>query len=177
MGEIGSFDALLSIAQPKGEIVDSAGKIIKTATRDTPDQIMLQGTLAGSKPVAITFFVRGGPPFKGDPALKWKILGTKGELEIINPLLLAADVIDTDAEIRLHDFATDQVTFVDWKVGDEWEETLPVPAQNIARMYEAFANGEAKRLVTLEQAVMRHRMLDEMEKSSEEGRKGNYLKR
>ena len=94
------------------------------------------------------------------------------------------DVVDTGAEIRFHDFETGQVRNVDWEVGDIWErEELEVPARNIARVYEAFAEklggaegdgdeeGEGK-LADFDEALKRHRMVDAMEKSSEERRVG-----
>ena len=177
MNEIASFNAQLSIVYPKGRIIDASGKTVREVTRDTPDQIMLQGTLSSSPYEApISYYVRGNKPFKDSSALRWNVFGTKGELEIINPALLAADVIDTGATIRLHDFASDQVSDIDWSVGDEIEKDFPVQVRNIARVYEAFAKGETERLVTFEESIKRHRMIDEMEKSSEQNRRGKYLK-
>lgn len=53
-------------------------------------------------------------------------------------------------------------------------EHLPRSNRNIARLYEAFAKGEMENLADFKKAVVRHRMLDEVFKSSEEGRLGEY---
>lgn len=126
---------------------------------------MLYGTMANSPHKAcISYHVRGGPPFEGEPPLRWNMYGTQGELEVVNPGFMAASVIKPGARIRLHEFQTNEVQNIDWSLGDAAEKNLPPPAQNVSRLYEAFANGETEKLVSFEEAVKRHRMVDEMEK-------------
>ena len=53
---------------------------------------------------------------------------------------------------------------------DQWDE-LPVPAQSITRMYEAFRK-EGERVPDFEWAVKRHEMIEEMWRGYDERVKG-----
>ncbi len=77
-------------------------------------------------------------------------------------------------EIRVYDFKSDSVEVVDWSV-DDAAEHLQGPAQNVARLYEAFADGRTQDYADWSEALKRHKLLDELYKSSEESRMGNYM--
>lgn len=171
LGEIESLTARLSIAQPEGRVINlETGRTVRIVIRDTPDQVMFHGTLTNStsaSKVPISYHVRG-PPFKGEPPFRWNIYGTKGEFLIVNPELMAISVIDTGATIRLHDFESGNVQDIQWTSDDATaESSLPQSAKNVSRLYEAFANGEMHKLVTFEEAVVRHRMVDMIETNSQ----------
>ena len=77
-------------------------------------------------------------------------------------------------EILVYDFTSDSVEVVEWSV-DEAAKNLPGPAQNVARLYEAFADGRTQDYADWGEALKRHKLLDELYKSSEESRMGNYM--
>lgn len=74
--------------------------------------------------------------------------------------------------IRLYDYSKNEIEEVKWE--PPFPE-LPGPARNVASMYEAFARGDESKFPTFEEAVLRHRLIEELYTSFEEGRKGVYL--
>ena len=98
--------------------------------RDTPDQIMVHGHLQ-----------RGGPSFKAEPGLRWSIYGGKGEIEITTAGCFL-QIGYNDMKIKLHDHQVDTVQTIDWAVnGSDEFESLPLSVRNVARLYEAYADG------------------------------------
>lgn len=79
---------------------------------------------------------------------------------------------DDDQSIAIHNFDNDEVELVQW---DRPFEELPGQARNVAALYEAFADGDQKRFPDFDHAVLRHAQIDEIFRSSDEGRKGIYL--
>lgn len=170
LGELLSFNSTLSIQRPQVPILGSDGEIVETVASNVADHIMLQGTLASSgAPLAILF--RRGPPFKGDPSFTWLINGEKGEIKVTGAGA-ALQASDDEIRIEIHDFESDKVEVVQWARAFQ---DLPGQARNIAAMYEAFASGHTTKYPDFEHAVLRHRQIDELFRSSEEGRKGTYL--
>jgi len=158
LGEFSSFGSLMAIRNEKKDIIDpSHGNkiVVKDAENTVPDQILLQGVVDSGAPISIHY--RGGPTFPGTPNMQWWIQGSKGELHLKSSSW-SLNVGREDTKVELFDKETGMVEEV--KVErDEWDE-LPVPAQNIARLYEAFRKGEW--VPGFERAVERHEMLEEM---------------
>lgn len=77
-----------------------------------------------------------------------------------------------EVSITIHDFDTDTIGIEQW---DPHFTDLPLPARNVAAMYEAFANGDTEKHPDFGHAVLRHRQIEEIFKSSEETRRGVYL--
>ena len=174
LGDLSSFQTLLANRRPKVDVLDSNNKVVKQIPKTSHDQLLLQGVLASnSAPVSI--HMRGAPMFKNEPSLLWRIHGTKGELRITAPMLYI-QLVNTGAEIQLHDFKMDEISTVDW-VPDDAAEKLPEFAKNVARLYEAFADGKGVQdgVVTFEESMKMHQAVEEVYKSSEEGRKGVYV--
>ncbi len=73
------------------------------------------------------------------PALDWRIFGTKGEIRVTryNNLFLNLDSED----VKLEFWNVDQGEVVEVKLDKDEFEDLPSVARNIARVYEAFAEG------------------------------------
>ena len=111
------------------------------------------------------------PPFKGTPGFTWIIHGEKGEIKV-TVASAALQASDDERSIAVHNFATDEVEVIEW---ERHFTDLPPPARNVAAMYEAFADGETGKYPDFEHAVLRHRQIDEVFKSSEQDRKGVYL--
>ncbi|KAJ7157093.1 hypothetical protein C8R46DRAFT_909741 [Mycena filopes] len=167
VGEVTSLKSHLHIQHPSVALRDSAtGKIVKTVQSDVPDLILVTGTLpdsplvqAGGAPLSARF--RRGPPFKGEPAVRWTIAGEKGEIRLVSPgtayLSLGTNEGEPPIVIEVHDHATDSVSKVDWAWAD-WQEELPMRARNIGALYEVFADG--RWYPTFEHALIRHKQLD-----------------
>lgn len=74
-----------------------------------------------------------------------------------------------DVEIRVHDFVNDEVEDITWS----WENDLPAPAHLVSSIYEAYmSDGEGAVCPTFEEAVVRHRLLSAIFRSSDSGREG-----
>lgn len=114
--------------------------------------------------------MRGGKPFKDTPAIVWKIEGEKGQITITAPAI-ALSFGHAGAEIKVYDLASDSVEVVELPEDDKAD--LPIMARNPARALEAFARGE--KVPDFEDALVRHRLLDALYRSSEKGEKVTYL--
>ncbi|KAI9802538.1 MAG: hypothetical protein M1833_001610 [Piccolia ochrophora] len=168
VGEFESFNANLRLLRPEVGLVRD-GKVVETITSDVPDLIGMQGNLTSGIPMFVTY--RRGPPFKGTMGLTWQIEGENGQIRVTSegPSLQASK-----DEIFLHveDYKTEKVEEIDWSFerGD-----LPPQARSVYVMYDAFAKGDQTLYPDFDDAVLRHREIDELFKSSDEGRKGKYL--
>ncbi|QDS68666.1 hypothetical protein FKW77_002067 [Venturia effusa] len=171
LGEFKAFDATLAIRWPKPNLTNANGSIGPSINRDTPDHVFLQGVLAPTG-AAVSFTLRGGKGFKSDPNLVWHIIGTKGEIRITSPSLLG---ITTGAEtFELYDHEKDAIEVVE----------CPFPAavkdienfsKNCGQVYEAFATGDREGLVTCEDALIRHRFIEEIWRKSEDKEPAQYI--
>lgn len=106
-------------------------------------------------PVTVNY--HGGSTFPGTPVLDWRIQCERGELRVTSSSW-SLNVGRPDTKIQLWYGEEGTVEEVQVET-DEWDE-LPVQAGNIARMYEAFRNGEW--VPDFEWAVKRHEVLEEM---------------
>ncbi|TVY81618.1 Galactose/lactose metabolism regulatory protein [Lachnellula suecica] len=159
LGEITTWNSLLSNRHEFKDIIDPSKDnkiIVKDAPNTVPDQIMLHGLVSPSNaPISIHF--RGGKQFPGTPALEWRIQGEKGELRLTSSSF-GLNVGTPDTKVELFD---EESGIVEELVPNSSElDDLPIPAQNIARLYEAFRKGEW--YPDFEWAVKRHEMLAEI---------------
>lgn len=168
LGEFTSFSPHLAIQRPEVAIIDG-GKVAETVKSDVPDLIMLHGTVSLGVPLSVSY--RWGLPFKDEPGLEWNIYGLAGEIKVQGPGP-SLQVSDANIAIRLYDYSKNEIEEVKWE--PPFPE-LPGPARNVASMYEAFARGDESKFPTFEEAVLRHRLIEELYTSFEEGRKGVYL--
>ena len=169
LGELSSFNSQLSIQRPQVDIKGSDGQVSETVKTEVADHVMLQGTLTSGAPLSLV--LRRGPPFKDDPSLIWFIHGEKGEIKITSAAG-SMQASDDNRDIAIHNFEKDEVELVQW---DCPFQDLPSRARNTAALYEAFADGDVEKYPSFEHAVLRHAQIDEIFKSSGEGRKGVYL--
>lgn len=170
LGEFDSFNASMQIQRPTLDLLDTNGSKTGSITSTTPDFLSLHGTLKPSNGLisvvagaTLSQTFRTGPPSKGQPAVRWSINGTKGELLItIQGHYLHSHTIDP-ITILHHDHATDEVVDLgrDWA---EWRKDLPVRARITAELYERYVewvNGgkgemrEGRGWPNLEDAVVR----------------------
>lgn len=157
LGEFVSFSSHLKIQRPQVELVQD-GKVLETVTSDVPDLITLNGILPSDIPLSISF--RRGQPFKDDPGFIWNLYGVAGEIKVQGPGP-ALQANDANFKIQLHSFAKDEVEEVKWEPPFP---DLPGPAQNVAALYEAFADARAdqKGYPDFEDAVVRLQQIEDL---------------
>ncbi|OAP55923.1 hypothetical protein AYL99_10075 [Fonsecaea erecta] len=167
VGELkpGSYTPLAVNLRHKMRTMKSDGSLSEELfDKDTPDQILLQGRLDRHPSAVFSFHLRAGDRFIGQPGSTWRIYGTKGELAVefasAGPQMAKATSIRfSNAEKGIvEDFNVDEG-------GQEWTD-LPTPAQNIGRLYEAYATGESYGDFDL--AVKRHELMDDFWASLQE---------
>jgi len=165
LGEFEDFSALLATQWPKTKLLKADGSFDRMMDRDTPDHINLHGTLAGSG-ATVSFSIRGGKTFKDSPSLTWRIFGTKGEIRVTSPRSLLG--IPSGAEkIELYSHEKEDVEVVDTSYPDAVKD-LPLVSRDIGLIYDAYATGKTEGLVTFEDALKTHKLIDDMWKSSEQ---------
>lgn len=161
--EFSSLTARLHIQRPRVPIKDSNAKVLETVTSDVPDLIIVSGTIASSGyPLDVRY--RRGQAFKGSPGFEWIITGESGEIRVSGPGP-ALQAWDNDFKIELYDFLKDEVQNVTW---EEEHSKLSVPARNVARLYNAFANGDQSLYADFNDAALRHAELEAVFTSSED---------
>jgi hypothetical protein len=100
------------------------------------------------------------------PSLDWRIFGSKGEIRVTGYTKWSLNVPDEDFMLEICKVDDGEVRTVD--VGRDEFEHLPVPARNIARLYEAFAScrneveGERVWYPDFEYALKKHEVIEEM---------------
>ncbi|KAK2021272.1 oxidoreductase family protein [Colletotrichum zoysiae] len=178
LGEFdGGFESRMQIQRPEIRVVGGGGDGAARRVRsDVPDFVALHGALRGRRDVvegatlAVRF--RNGPPFKGRPAFVWRIVGERGEVEVVSPSgpYLHSDSYGEPVAIRVHDHESDEVEEVAWD-WEGWQKGLPVRARSVGEVYERFARWaeagrgdveEDGRWPTVQDAVLRMRELDTM---------------
>lgn len=142
---------------------------MKDIPSNVPDQILLQGLLASSNaPISLHF--RGGKPFPGTPGVEWRVQGEDGELRLTSPTM-GLNIGNPDAKLEFYDAGKGTVEVLEVEK-DEWDE-LPLPAQNIGRVYEAYRKGQW--YPDFKWGIQRHEIIqkvwDSYDKELNEGRK------
>jgi predicted dehydrogenase len=173
LGELEDFSALLATRWPTTKLLHADGSFDRMIERETPDHIMLQGTLAESG-ASVSFALRGGKIFKDSKALTWRIFGTKGEIRVtsLNPLLGSPT---GTVELELYDHQKEDVEIVEVFFPESVKDIAPL-AKDIGLLYEAFVAGDVDGMATFEDAVKLHQIIDDMEKSSEQKTSRSKLK-
>ena len=190
LGEPTQISSSLAIGYPEVRLLDlstTPPTQTGTATNENPDQIALSAILASGG--VLSLHLRGGDPMpetssskdgtgSSMPPFLWRIYGEKGEIEVTAPNVLVS-IGGPGAAIKLHDHSSGKVHEVPME-GDETLDALPVPARNVGRLYDAFAAGgygKDERIVTIQQGMGRHRLIDEMLKRFDEGKQGWVLEK
>jgi predicted dehydrogenase len=147
---------LLANQRPFIQLLSDDGKVLEDKhPKNSDDTIFLIGTLSTGIP--LSFSLRGGKAFKGTPGLEWRIYGERGEIKITasGPFL---QIGYPDMKIEVHDFEKDTVEEV--TIPTDELDGFGIPARNVARVYKGFVEGKIN--CTFEDAVERHRLIDEM---------------
>ncbi|KAH6688015.1 oxidoreductase family protein [Plectosphaerella plurivora] len=170
LGEFDEWHARAQIQRPDVSITSKEGPASKVVS-DVPDLITVHGSLRGKSYVAegatLSVSWRNGTPFKGSPSFDWTINGEKGEIQVLSPSgpYLHSDSYSAPIVVRLHDFASDEVSEVAWDWKD-WQHELPIRARNVAEVYERYAETVTGKgspaWPSLNDGVKRIRELDEL---------------
>lgn len=166
LGEFKTFNSLIATQRGAVNIIDNEGNVVEKGKRkDTPDQILVQGTTTSG--AVLSYHLRECKTFPGTPCLDWRIFGDKGEIRVTSetPFL---NVGAHDTKIEITDAAAEASTVVEIRK-DQWEG-LAQPGRNIARLYEAFAADKKGSsgvwgYMDFEHAVLRHKLIDEIFKT------------
>lgn len=166
LGGLEELSALLTTRWPETKLLHADGSFNRMIKRETPDHVMLQGTLKNNgAPISMT--ARSGKGFKDSPNLVWRIFGTKGEIRLTSAAMLTLALGGEKIEVFDHEKDTVEVVNVEYA---EAVKDLSPFAKDIGMLYEGFVNGWGveEGFVDFEQAVGMHTIIDCMEKSSEE---------
>ncbi|KAH8680641.1 hypothetical protein BX600DRAFT_444842 [Xylariales sp. PMI_506] len=171
LGELASFSSLVDIRVPTVELTDlpsndPARRVVRTIKRETHDQVLLQGRFEEDG-VLLAYHLHVGKAIAPGEGLRWRILGDHGEIAIAasGTNLHGAN---THGSFKVYDNRTDEVVDVT-PLADEWD-ALPPPAQNTARVYEAFADGKTDGFPDWDLAVRRHKLIDEIYQREKDGK-------
>jgi predicted dehydrogenase len=160
IGQFRNFESLLAVRRTRMDIVDGAAgnQVVQhAAPNNVPDQIMLHGNAEVDNAVHSLMW-HGGPAFPDTPALTWRIIGEKGELLVTSSDSQSFNIGPEIPKARYHKLGSSEVEDV---VPEEDEfDKLPIPARNIARVYDAFRKGEW--FPDFDHGLKRHRMIDRM---------------
>ncbi|ORY66047.1 uncharacterized protein BCR38DRAFT_429083 [Pseudomassariella vexata] len=170
LGQLKSFSSILDIRVPTVDLVDKSPsdperKVVRTVERETHDQVMLQGHFESG--ALLSYHLHGGKAIAPGEGLHWRILGDRGELSVTASGTML-QIGYPDVKIRLFDNRTGGIEEVQ-VLRDEWDD-LPMPAQNVARLYEAFADGRKEDHPDWDAAVRRHRLIEEMYERERQGK-------
>ena len=164
LGELESFNSIIEAKRPKVQLVDHAGKFVKTIPRTSHDQILVQGHLVSG--ALISYHLRGGAAFGGNDGLIWRIYGETGEIEVTaSGTYLQAG--HPDMLIRLHDHSSGETTVI--TPNEDALSKLPLFSQNIGRIYEAFADGKTSEYPDWSHAILRHKLVEEIYQREQDG--------
>lgn len=172
VGQLSSFSSILETKRPTVNLRDKPlsytpgpsdppAKVVETVSRDTADQILIQGRLASG--ALISYHLRGGLEFPGAPASVWSIYGSTGEIRVTTASA-SIHIGGPGQTLQVHDQKTGQVETISIDAEDEWDQKeYPWPSRNVARLYEAFAEeGREHEYADWDEAIVRHRLVDEL---------------
>jgi predicted dehydrogenase len=132
--------------------------------RTAPDQVLLHGTFGSG--AVLSYHLRGGPAFaKSDSAgLLWRIYGDKGEIQITGPNSYL-QIADGNVKMELFNHENEKVEEISVETDEFSKEEVSLYGKNIARLYEAFADGkkgEEEGVLDWQDALERHQFVDEV---------------
>lgn len=160
IGELkpGSYKPMAVNLRRRMRIVKADGTLsTEIHEKDTPDQILLQGQFERQPPAVLSFHLRTGSRWKDSPGSTWRIYGTKGEMLV--EFASAGPQMANAVNFQVCNFEKNTVEDVVVDEGGEEWTTLPVQAQNIGRLYEAYAADDE--YADFDLALRRHQLIDE----------------
>ncbi|KAE9373316.1 NAD-binding Rossmann fold oxidoreductase family protein [Stipitochalara longipes BDJ] len=136
------------------KLLGNDGKVIEEKReKTTVDTVFLDGTLSSGIP--ISFSLRGGKPFPGQPGMDWTIHGEKSTIRISSPSPFLQIGFD-GMKIEVQDGEGEKVEEVE--IGGDEFDGYGHPARNVGRVYKVFTKGEIN--CSFEDAVERHALIE-----------------
>ncbi|SPO06526.1 uncharacterized protein DNG_09216 [Cephalotrichum gorgonifer] len=158
LGNFSKVQAVMKTQFPDIPIVSSTGQVVNPSyTKTSPDDIFVQGILENGALASINFF-KSETPVTPSRELVWRITGTEGEIEFSSPEHVW-QFGHPQAEINVRIGKDGEPTKVELDPQGAVIDSLPQLAQNIALVYEAFAEGDTDKFPTFEKAAETHRLL------------------
>lgn len=162
LGEFKDLSAYTRRHNKKVELFNSEGQV-RVVEGQSDDSLTLNGTLHSGTTVSFSLLTVPGPSVNPE-GLSLTIFGEKGALKIETPGLAFSmpptSLSKYNAQAR------------------KWEEVETAPftglADPVGSIYETYASGSKEGLVTFEEALVRHRLIDAILKSAREGTRESY---
>ncbi len=160
LGPIKLTSSKLSLLRPDIKVLSSSGDVLRTIRSDVPDLAHMEGSLPSHNNAPTTIHLHRAPPFKETPTLIWAVHGQSGEIRV-EAAATMIHAFDSGAKILVEDFESGEIETVTWE-DPMAGKGIEGAANNIGALYEAFAGGEKGTWPTFEDALQKHRMLDEV---------------
>ena len=162
LGPIKPTASNLSLLRPNIKVLSSSGEVLRTIQSNVPDLININGTLSSHNNAPFSFSFHRGPQFKGTSALVWSVHGEKGEIRVeADTTGIHAFDENQNVKILVQNFESGEVEKVTWE-DVMADRGLKGPAKNIGSLYEAFAEGGKAEWPTFEDALERHKFLEDV---------------
>ncbi|KAL9047129.1 MAG: hypothetical protein Q9214_000220 [Letrouitia sp. 1 TL-2023] len=180
LGEFKSLNATTSIANPNVTFLSPDGTLSDPVPRNDPDNVIIQGTLISGATLNFQFIM---PPSSTPSTFSWLIYGEKGAVKVessscavqmMEAKVFKTELLDTSAA------STKALREVFSRTGPQWKE-ISIEKRELNKFfggigvaYEAFVKNPGE-LVTFDDAVVRHRMVEAIKKSAKEGTRESYI--
>jgi len=164
LGELSYVQATLANHQPVVQIVDADSNPTRIMPKTSHDTMSIAGRFQASNAVA-TVVYQGGMSATGKH-FYWEITGTKGSLVLENDVMGHVQMFQPVLKFVKSGQAKG-LEVVEVEDGSALQ-------YNVGKAWDAFAAG-AEGVVTFQDALVRHRMIDAIYRSEESGRRETYL--
>ncbi|KAF1963584.1 NAD-P-binding protein [Byssothecium circinans] len=156
-----TFNPLLAINHPTVQLTDYSGNPTRTVPRTSHDQVLLHGTFSCGAP--ISYHLHGGPAFNKTEGCIWRIFFSKGEIQVTGPNTFL-NAADDGFKIEVFDHESGETKVVEVEKDAFSTEAFTPFSRNMARLYEAFADGkgEDEGVLDWESALKRHQFVSEV---------------
>lgn len=166
LGELDWLHAALANQRLELTLVDGDGKSIKQVAKTAHDQVAVNGILKNGGGVVSVVYHGGANPF-GTPGFHWQIDGTKGSLLLEGSVGHVQMYQPSIKIIKQGMKEAKDVEGVKW-VGNDL-------SHNVGHAWEAFAGEGDGCVTTWEDALLRHKMIDAIYRSSKSGTTERYV--
>ncbi|EFR00305.1 hypothetical protein MGYG_03306 [Nannizzia gypsea CBS 118893] len=160
LGEFTTLHAQTSMQFPKPVLKDAQGNPKTGQFNDAPDTFTLHGEM-GDQNIPTSICMYSHPPTTPN-LFQWIVTGEKGSLKMEGPSLMIHAIPP-----RL--FQTDSKEGVTC-----WQEITLESTTSQGAEYQAWLDNDKSQIVTLDDAVIRYRMIDAIFRSSETGKPTSY---
>lgn len=160
LGELTSIDAQTSMLFPKPILRDEKGNEKRGERNDAPDCFVLHGRLGGEQiPASVCMYSH---PATSPNTFQWIITGEKGSLKMEGPSLMIHMMPPRLFQTEAGDN------------GSKWAEIHLSETTTSGAEYHAWAENDQANIVTLDDALVRYRMIDAIFRSAETGAPTSY---